>query len=68
MSKTVEAIYENGVFRPISSVAIKDHAIVRLIIEEAKGVAAASSGMISARSKEAVNRIALDPEFSPGEV
>jgi hypothetical protein len=41
---------------------------VRLIIEEAKGVAAASSGMISARSKEAVNRIALDPEFSPGEV
>jgi len=26
MSKTIEAVYENGVFKPVSSVEIKDHA------------------------------------------
>jgi predicted DNA-binding antitoxin AbrB/MazE fold protein len=67
MPKTIEAVYENGVFKPVSSVEIKDHAIVRLIIEEAKGVAIATSGMIPSKNKETINRIALEPEFSPDE-
>ncbi len=67
MPKTIEAVYENGVFKPVSSVDIQDHAIVRLIIEETKGVAMATSGMIPSKNKKAVNKIALEPEFLPEE-
>lgn len=37
MHKTVEAIYENGVFKPVSPIPIiKDHAKVHLVIKEAE--------------------------------
>ncbi len=67
MRKTIEAIYENGVFRPVTAVDIKEHAMVRLIIKEAKSIAMATSGIIPAKSKEAVDKIALEPEFLPEE-
>ena len=34
MSKTIEAIFENGVFKPISSPDISEHKKVTLIIED----------------------------------
>jgi predicted DNA-binding antitoxin AbrB/MazE fold protein len=67
MSKTIEAIYENGVFKPVSAVEIKEHTLVHLIIEDAKSVAMSTSGIIPARSKQAVDEIALEPEFLPEE-
>jgi predicted DNA-binding antitoxin AbrB/MazE fold protein len=67
MPKTIEAIYENGVFKPVSTVDIKEHAIVRLIIEEAKSIAMATSGMIPSKNSESVDKIALEPEFLPEE-
>ena len=63
MPKTIEAIYEHGVFKPVSAVDIKEHAIVHLIVEEAESIAKATSGIIPAKSKQAVDIIALDPEF-----
>lgn len=63
MPKTIEAIYENGVFKPISSVDIQEHAKVHLIVKEAESIAKATSGIIPAKSKKAVNTIALEPEF-----
>jgi predicted DNA-binding antitoxin AbrB/MazE fold protein len=67
MPKTIEAIYENGVFKPVSPVEIGEHEIVRLIIEEVKSIAMTTSGIIPAKSREAVDKIALDPEFLPEE-
>lgn len=67
MPKTIEAIYENGVFKPISAVKIVEHAKVRLIIEEAKSIAMSTSGIVPARDKQTVDKIALEPEFLPEE-
>ncbi len=63
MPKTIEAIYENGVFKPISAIDIKEHAKVHLIVEEAQSTAKATSGIIPAKNREAVDTIALEPEF-----
>ena len=63
MPKTIEAIYEHGVFKPVSAVDIREHAKVRRIAEEAKSIAKATSGMIPAKNKQAVDIIALEPEF-----
>jgi predicted DNA-binding antitoxin AbrB/MazE fold protein len=67
MPKTIEAIYENGVFKPVSAVDIKERALVRLIVEEAKSIALATSGIIPAKNRESVDKIALEPEFLPEE-
>ncbi|MBM4136807.1 MAG: DUF104 domain-containing protein [Nitrospira sp.] len=67
MPKTIEAVYENGVFKPIYNVEIKEHARVRLVIEETGSIALSTSGIIPARDKQAVNTIALEPEFLPEE-
>lgn len=67
MPKTVEAIYENGVFKPVSPVEIKEHKIVRLIIEETKNIALVTSGIIPAKSREIIDKIAMEPEFLPEE-
>lgn len=67
MPQTIEAIYEDGVFKPVKSVDIKDHAVVRIIIEDAKTVALSTSGMIPSRNSKVVGTIALEPEFLPEE-
>jgi len=67
MPKTIEAIYENGVFKPFSPVEITEHEIVRLIIEGSRSIAIATSGIIPAKSRQAVDKIALAPEFLPEE-
>jgi len=67
MPKTIEAVYENGVFKPVSRVEVKEHSIVRLIIEEAASIARATSGIIPAKSSESIDQIALDTEFLPEE-
>jgi len=67
MHKTIEAVYENGVFKPISPVALKEHETVRIIIEDMISIAMATSGIIPAKSKEVVDTIALEPEFLPEE-
>lgn len=68
MQKHIEAIYENGAFKPVSHIAVREHKRVHLIIEEAESVAMATSGMIPARNSKTVDTIALEPEFLPEEV
>jgi len=36
MAKTVEAIYENGVFRPLGTVDLSEGALVQVTLPEAK--------------------------------
>jgi predicted DNA-binding antitoxin AbrB/MazE fold protein len=32
MTTTVEAVYENGVFRPLTALPLEEHAAVRLVV------------------------------------
>ena len=68
MQKHIDAVYENGVFKPISHVAFREHGRGHLIVEEAESVAMATSGMIPLRNSKTVDIIALEPEFLPEEV
>ncbi len=68
MQKHVDAVFENGVFKPVYPVVLKEHERVHLIIEETVSVAEATSGMIPARNSRTVDIIALEPEFLPEEV
>ena len=40
MSKSLKAIYENGVFRPLESVDLAEHQEVTITIPDARGAAA----------------------------
>ncbi len=71
MSKVIDAVYENGVFKPLEKVSLKEHERVHIIIEEtgmAESTAAATSGIIPVKSSKVVDIIALEPEFLPEEV
>lgn len=36
MTKTIEAVYEKGVFKPTKQIRLKEHQRVRLIVEDEK--------------------------------
>ncbi|MFV1977090.1 MAG: antitoxin family protein [Candidatus Scalindua sp.] len=67
MTKTINAIYENGVFKPIEPVGISEHKKVTLIIEEEQqvhrdiiGLAANVYRNLSPQSIEDVEQLATD--------
>lgn len=71
MSKVIDAIYENGVFKPLEKVFLKEHERVHIVIEEPERIestAMATSGMILVKSSKVVDIIALEAEFLPEEV
>jgi predicted DNA-binding antitoxin AbrB/MazE fold protein len=64
MPITVEAVYENGVLKPIGPLPLKEHEKVLVTIEPALGVAERTGGMIPWTGKpELLQRIAEDDEF-----
>jgi predicted DNA-binding antitoxin AbrB/MazE fold protein len=67
MPKVIDAVFEDGVFKPISTVEIKEHTKVHLTFEETESIAFATSGSVPARNKQSVDDIALEPEFLPEE-
>ena len=65
MTITVEAIYENGVLRPIEPLPLNEQEIVRITIEPERGWAERTSGLLKWRGDpELLQRIAEGDEFS----
>ena len=67
MSKNIEAIYEGGVLKPLSPLKLKEHAKVKIIVEERESTVRATSGMFSGLDHETVEEIAFSSEFLPEE-
>lgn len=63
MPKVIDAVFEDGVFKPISTVEIKEHTMVHLTIEEAESVAFSTSGTVPGRNRQSIDDIAIEPEF-----
>lgn len=63
MPKSIEAVYEDGVLKPLSPLKLKEHEKVKIIFEEEKSVAKATSGMFSGLDDSTIDEIALSPEF-----
>ena len=67
MPRNIEAVYEDGVLKPLSPLDLKEHERVKLIVEEEENTVRATSGMFSGISDSAIEEVALSPEFLPEE-
>ena len=64
MTLTVEAIYENGVLRPLQPLPLKDQETVRITIEPQRSWAESTAGMLQWTGDfEDLRRIVEDDEF-----
>ena len=67
MSRGIEAVYEDGVLKPLTPLNLKEHEKVRLTLEEEESVVRASSGMFTGLDDRTIDEIALSPKFLPEE-
>lgn len=63
MHKIIEAIYENGVLKPLTALDIKEHEKVEVIIREKASPAKMSQGIVKG-DPEVIEDVALNPEYS----
>lgn len=70
MSITVEAVYENGVLKPVQPLPLAEHEKVELVVRKPADVQAAlnavrqSYGIVGWKGDAAtIERVALDPDF-----
>ena len=64
MSVTVEAIYENGVLKPVQALPLSEHEKVRVTVHTSVSRARQTAGLMGWRGDdELAERFALDPEL-----
>jgi predicted DNA-binding antitoxin AbrB/MazE fold protein len=68
MSITIDAVYQNGTLKLSQPVPFKENDRVRITIESESTRADRTAGMIQwTGDVEALERIAMDPQFDPQE-
>ncbi len=68
MPLTVEAIYENGVFKPAQPLPLREQERVRLVIHAPSNWVQETAGMVPwTGDHETLRRLAEDVEFDPQE-
>jgi predicted DNA-binding antitoxin AbrB/MazE fold protein len=68
MPLTVEATYEDGVLKPAQPLPLQEHQKVRVTIQPAGNWVQETYGICGWKGDpEELRRLALDPEFDPGE-
>jgi len=65
MFRNIEAVYQDGVLKPLSPLKLKEHERVRITVEEEERVVRTTSGMFSGLDDNTISEIALSPEFLP---
>lgn len=63
MSQVIEAIYENGVLKPLEKIDLKEHQKIEIFIKEKESVAKRSQGILKGDPK-VIEEIAMNPEYS----
>ncbi|MBW3538881.1 MAG: antitoxin family protein [Planctomycetes bacterium] len=68
MPITIEAIYEDGVFKPAQSLDLKDRQRVRITVHPDRSPLVEAAGIMGWKGDpKVVEHFALDPEFDPQE-
>lgn len=68
MTITVEAVYENGVLKPVEPLPLKEQQRVQVTVQPSPNWVKETAGMIKwTGSHEALRRLAEDVEFDPQE-
>jgi predicted DNA-binding antitoxin AbrB/MazE fold protein len=64
MAITVEAVYENGVLKPVQPLPLKEHEKVQLTVETKKSWVEETAGIMRFQgTEEEADYFALDPEL-----
>ena len=68
MAFSVEAVYENGVLRPIQPLPLREHDRVQVTVKAAVGRVRQTAGLMGwTGSQEDADFVALSPELDPQE-
>lgn len=67
MAKVIQAVYENGVFKPMEKIDLREHQQVEIVLSEMSSVTQKTQGILKGLDDNAINDIALSPEFLPEE-
>ena len=68
MTITFEAIYENGVLRPIQPLALKEQEQVRVTVEPSRTWAERTAGMVPWKGDPSeLEQFTINPAFDPQE-
>jgi predicted DNA-binding antitoxin AbrB/MazE fold protein len=68
MTITVEAVYENGVLKPIERLPLAEHEKVQVTIQPKSNWVQETAGILGwTGTHEELRQFALDPEFDPEE-
>jgi predicted DNA-binding antitoxin AbrB/MazE fold protein len=67
MAKVIQAVYENGVFKPMGKIELREHQQVEIVLSEMSSVTQNTQGILKGLDDNAINDIALSPEFLPEE-
>ena len=62
MHKTIDAVYEEGVIKPLQKLPLSESQKIRVTIDTAESVVASSKGMIKANA-EVVRQVAESDEY-----
>lgn len=62
MHKTIDAVYEEGVIKPLQKLPLSESQKIRVTIDTTESVVASSKGMIKANA-EVVRRVAESDEY-----
>ena len=63
MPKVIQAVYENGVFKPVGKIDLQEHQPVEIVLSEMSSVTQKTQGILKGLDDDVVNDIALSPEF-----
>jgi predicted DNA-binding antitoxin AbrB/MazE fold protein len=63
MALTIEAVYENGVLKPIQPLPLNEHEIVRISIEPVDNRGGATAGIISCTDARLIEWAATDADL-----
>ena len=66
MSRNIEAVYEDGVLKPLSPLNLKEHEKVRISLE-GENVVRVTSGIFGDLDDKTIDEIALSPQYLPEE-
>ena len=64
MPRVIEAVYEDGVIKPLETLDLKEHQRVRVVITSLPGTVAGSRGLIPAEP-ELLKEVAESDDFLP---